>query len=243
MERMATEAHSEMVTVFRSRLAVEHEEEYRRLAAELEEKVRALGGLVEFKTFVAEDGERLSLVVFSDSRRTRALARRRAPPGSPACRLGAAVRGVRDPHLPPRAEDAEGGAPIRGLPPQPAVKCEGGRIPSHFSAPAPAGDRSTRRSRPPSRGGSRTAFGAAGEVAGGSATSVGEPGRRCEVRSRSRPSLRLLHAPRTRVEGEADAPAKRGQRRGDRALNIRSPSGGAPPGGRGCATMAAEEER
>jgi heme-degrading monooxygenase HmoA len=63
---MPDDTGTEIVTVFRSHLAAEHEEEYRLLAAATEERARNLGGLVEFKSFVAPDGERLSLVIFRD---------------------------------------------------------------------------------------------------------------------------------------------------------------------------------
>lgn len=56
--------HLETVTIFRSRLATGHDAEFAELEAATEARVRSLGGLVEFKTFVAPDGERLSLVVF-----------------------------------------------------------------------------------------------------------------------------------------------------------------------------------
>jgi heme-degrading monooxygenase HmoA len=53
-----------IVTVFRSRLRPEVDEEYRELAARMEARARAMPGLVDFKTFTAEDGERVSIVVF-----------------------------------------------------------------------------------------------------------------------------------------------------------------------------------
>ena len=57
----------ERVTIFRSRLVPEHEHEYHELAAAIEARAWASGGLLEFKTFVAEDGERCSVAVFADS--------------------------------------------------------------------------------------------------------------------------------------------------------------------------------
>jgi heme-degrading monooxygenase HmoA len=52
-----------MVTVFRSRLRDEHED-YEATADEMEAAARAMPGFVDFKSFVADDGERVSLVVF-----------------------------------------------------------------------------------------------------------------------------------------------------------------------------------
>jgi heme-degrading monooxygenase HmoA len=52
-----------MVTVFRSRLRDEHEG-YEATAAEMEDAARAMAGFVDFKTFTADDGERVSIVVF-----------------------------------------------------------------------------------------------------------------------------------------------------------------------------------
>ena len=53
-----------IVTVFRSRLRAEALEEYRELAGRMEARARAMPGLLDFKTFVADDGERVSIVVF-----------------------------------------------------------------------------------------------------------------------------------------------------------------------------------
>jgi heme-degrading monooxygenase HmoA len=55
---------SRCVTVFRSRLRDDVPDVFWQLATELEEEARAVAGFVEYKVFVAEDGERLSLVVF-----------------------------------------------------------------------------------------------------------------------------------------------------------------------------------
>lgn len=57
----------EIVTVFRSRLRDGAGDEYMRTAAEMERDAREMPGFVDFKTFVADDGERVSLIVF-DSR-------------------------------------------------------------------------------------------------------------------------------------------------------------------------------
>ena len=55
----------ESVTVFRNRLRPEAIEEYGPLADRMDELAEAMPGFVERKTFVAEDGERLTLVTFS----------------------------------------------------------------------------------------------------------------------------------------------------------------------------------
>jgi heme-degrading monooxygenase HmoA len=56
-----------VVTVFRSRLRPGVESEYGPLAERMEGLARAMPGFVDFKTFVAADGERLSVVVFADA--------------------------------------------------------------------------------------------------------------------------------------------------------------------------------
>ena len=53
----------EIVTVFRSRLREEHDG-YDETAAAMERAARAMPGFVDFKTFAADDGERVSIVVF-----------------------------------------------------------------------------------------------------------------------------------------------------------------------------------
>lgn len=54
-----------IVTVFRSRLRREHEQEYTRVAAEMKALARAMPGFVSMKTFTAPDGERVSIVEFA----------------------------------------------------------------------------------------------------------------------------------------------------------------------------------
>ena len=54
----------EIVTVFRSRLRDEHEG-YDATAEEMEAAARAMPGFVDFKSFTAEDGERVSLIRFA----------------------------------------------------------------------------------------------------------------------------------------------------------------------------------
>ncbi len=60
-------ADGQMVTVFRSRLEPAALDEYGVTADEMETTARAMPGFVDFKTFVADDGERVSLVTFADA--------------------------------------------------------------------------------------------------------------------------------------------------------------------------------
>jgi heme-degrading monooxygenase HmoA len=55
-----------IVTVFRSRLRDDHEG-YEATAVEMEKSARAMPGFVEFKSFSARDGERVSIVVFDSA--------------------------------------------------------------------------------------------------------------------------------------------------------------------------------
>lgn len=55
-----------IVTVFRSRLRDENREEYLQMAARMSELARQMPGYVSHKGFVAEDGERVTLVEFAD---------------------------------------------------------------------------------------------------------------------------------------------------------------------------------
>jgi heme-degrading monooxygenase HmoA len=58
----------ESITVFRSRLRADHPaERYSELAADLEARAAAAPGFVEFKEFVAADGERLALATFASA--------------------------------------------------------------------------------------------------------------------------------------------------------------------------------
>ena len=52
-----------MVTVFRSRLREVHDG-YDEKADEMEAAARSMPGFVDFKSFVADDGERVSIAVF-----------------------------------------------------------------------------------------------------------------------------------------------------------------------------------
>lgn len=55
-----------IVTVFRSRLREDHLDEYLELAPKISELARTMPGFRSHKTFVAEDGERVTLVEFED---------------------------------------------------------------------------------------------------------------------------------------------------------------------------------
>ena len=62
----AAEPHDRtIVTVFRSRLRPDAGESYEHTADDMEKYAREMPGFVDFKTFVAPDGERVSLVVFA----------------------------------------------------------------------------------------------------------------------------------------------------------------------------------
>jgi heme-degrading monooxygenase HmoA len=52
------------LTIFRSRLRPDAGARYETVAAEMEAAARAMPGFLEFKTFAAPDGERVSLVLF-----------------------------------------------------------------------------------------------------------------------------------------------------------------------------------
>lgn len=53
-----------IVTVFRSRLNAEAQEDYGAMAKRMSELVRTVPGYVSHKGFVAEDGERVTIVEF-----------------------------------------------------------------------------------------------------------------------------------------------------------------------------------
>ncbi len=61
-----------IVTVFRSRLAPEAQSEYSQWARRMSELVAGMPGYVSHKVFVAEDGERLTLVEFESEESLRA---------------------------------------------------------------------------------------------------------------------------------------------------------------------------
>jgi heme-degrading monooxygenase HmoA len=55
-----------VVVVFRSRLSAEAGEDYSAMAEEMLATAKLMPGFVEFKSFKAEDGERVSLVYWQD---------------------------------------------------------------------------------------------------------------------------------------------------------------------------------
>ena len=55
-----------IVTVFRSRLHAGVEELYQTLANEMSTIAKGLPGFIEEKTYAAEDGERVTIVLFAD---------------------------------------------------------------------------------------------------------------------------------------------------------------------------------
>jgi len=63
-----------IITVFRSRLLKEHQAEYEVRAREMDGLTHSMPGFISIKTFVAEDGERCSIVEFRDYESLRAWA-------------------------------------------------------------------------------------------------------------------------------------------------------------------------
>lgn len=63
-----------IITVFRSRLKPEHREQYMEMAPRMAELARAMPGYVAHKSFVAEDGERVTIVEFDSEEAQRAWA-------------------------------------------------------------------------------------------------------------------------------------------------------------------------
>jgi heme-degrading monooxygenase HmoA len=65
-------ATGQVMTVFRSRRRPENEPAYYELLAVMEGAARSMPGFVDFKTFGAEDGERVTLVTFASPEEHRA---------------------------------------------------------------------------------------------------------------------------------------------------------------------------
>lgn len=65
-------AAGQVVTVFRSRLRREAIEEYGPRADEMLALAQAMPGLIDVKSFTADDGERVTLVTFADAESQRA---------------------------------------------------------------------------------------------------------------------------------------------------------------------------
>ncbi len=59
-------APDQVVTVFRSRLRPDGAEAYGQLAPDIERLARSMPGLIDVKSFTAEDGERVTIVTFAD---------------------------------------------------------------------------------------------------------------------------------------------------------------------------------
>ena len=66
MAEHADPSEGQMVTVFRSRLAETGRDEYGETAARMLDEARRMPGFVDFKTFAADDGERVSIITFAD---------------------------------------------------------------------------------------------------------------------------------------------------------------------------------
>jgi heme-degrading monooxygenase HmoA len=56
-----------VLTVFRSRLRDENRAEFDATAARMGELARAMPGFIEYKTFTADDGERVSIIEFDSA--------------------------------------------------------------------------------------------------------------------------------------------------------------------------------
>ncbi|MEU8137142.1 antibiotic biosynthesis monooxygenase family protein [Streptodolium elevatio] len=65
-------APGQIVTVFRSRLRPDAAPDFQAVAAEMLETARAMPGFVDYKVYVAEDGERVSVIVFETAEQQRA---------------------------------------------------------------------------------------------------------------------------------------------------------------------------
>jgi heme-degrading monooxygenase HmoA len=63
-----------IITVFRSRVRPEAQEEYSRWAARMGELARSMPGYISHKGFAAEDGERVTIVEFESEEAQRAWA-------------------------------------------------------------------------------------------------------------------------------------------------------------------------
>ena len=65
---------AKIVTVFRSRVRADAQEEYGRLAAHISELASKMPGHISHKGFAAEDGERVTIVEFASEEAHRAWA-------------------------------------------------------------------------------------------------------------------------------------------------------------------------
>lgn len=60
-----------ILTIFRSRVKEEAQEEYKALVPKIVEVAETMPGFLSRKSYIAEDGERLSLVAFEDEQSQR----------------------------------------------------------------------------------------------------------------------------------------------------------------------------
>ena len=75
-----------VITVFRSRLRLEHADEFQDLAAKMLELAESMPGFISHKIYSAEDGERCSIIEFESPEHLRAW--REHPEHREAQRLG-----------------------------------------------------------------------------------------------------------------------------------------------------------
>ena len=86
-----------IVTVFRSRLQPEHAAEYSEVATQMRALAEGMPGFVSFKTFRAEDGERVSIIEFESEETLRAWREHPEAPEGPGAGASGVLRGVPDP--------------------------------------------------------------------------------------------------------------------------------------------------
>lgn len=60
-----------ILTIFRSRINEEAQDEYKSLSPQILAIAKTMPGFISHKTYVAEDGERLSIVAFEDEQSQR----------------------------------------------------------------------------------------------------------------------------------------------------------------------------
>jgi heme-degrading monooxygenase HmoA len=65
------EDEGRVLTVFRSRLREDNRAEFEEAAARMDELAQSMPGFVEYKTFTADDGERVSIIVFDSEEHQR----------------------------------------------------------------------------------------------------------------------------------------------------------------------------
>ena len=75
-----------VVTVFRSRLRAEGRDEFHALAARMLRTAESMPGFVSYKSYVAEDGERASIIEFESAEHLRAW--REHPDHQAAMKIG-----------------------------------------------------------------------------------------------------------------------------------------------------------